>query len=167
MRSFTNSVAFDIKFATLCDFLKKKHNFFSKNAFILYVKTIFERFENSYYFNCILQQIFISGDFYKIKFFSKIPYIFFTITKVWRFREVLFFQSRFTTSLLCSAIFWKKSICFRKTHQFFFPPKNLNFERFENFHYFSRFLQQLCYIYCFFFLTKHFFWRTFLLQQKT
>ena len=89
------------------------------------------------------------ADFYKINFFSKKPYILFIIAKFWTFFEVLLFQSRFTTGLLRSAIFWKKSIFFSKTHHIF-PSKKLIFERFEKFYYFSRILQQFCYIFCFF-----------------
>ena len=97
------------------------------------------------------------GDFYKINFFSKKPYILFIIAKFWTFCEVLLFQSRFTTGLLRSAIFFgKNQFFFQKTHHIF-PSKKLNFERFEKFYYFSRILQQFCYTYCFFFSRTVFF----------
>ena len=61
-------------------------------------------------------------------FFSKNPYILFFITKFWRFREVLLFQSHFTASLLHSAIFLKKSnFSSQKTHHIF-PSEKLKFD---------------------------------------
>ena len=123
LRDLTNSIAVRIKLIAFSGF-QKNSRFFLKKQFFFKTKPIFQRYEMSYYFSCILQQIFIFGDFYKIKFFSKIPYNFFTLTKVWRFREVLLFQSLFTASLLHAAFFLKKSFFLQKT-QHVFPSKNL------------------------------------------
>ena len=51
-------------------------------------------------------------------FLSKNPYNLIKITRFWTFREVLFFQSSFTASLLGSAIFWKRSFFFEKPTTF-------------------------------------------------
>ena len=78
-------------------------------------------------------------------FFSRKSHIiFFIITKFWRFREVLLFQSLFTASLLHSAFFLKKSFFFQKTHHVF-PSKSLKFEPFETFHFLNAIVEQICY----------------------
>ena len=78
-------------------------------------------------------------------FFSRKSHIiFFIITKFWRFREVLLFQSLFTASLLHSAFFLKKSIFLQKTHQVFLSKKP-KFWIFDNFHLLNDILEQICY----------------------
>ena len=56
-------------------------------------------------------------------------------------------ESHFTANLLPLAFLEKFRIFFRKTHLFF--QKNLNFERFEKFYYFSLILRQVCYLWRF------------------
>ena len=150
MRILNNSVEFDSKFATFSDFSKTSQFLFEKHICFISWNHFLNVLRSLFVSVASYNKIFGLGDFYKINFFfRKKPYILINVTKIWTFWEVLFFQSRFTASLLGSAIFWKKSTFFSKDPPFFFI-KNLNFERSENFYYFSRILQQLSYIYCFF-----------------
>ena len=70
LRYLTNSIAVSIKLIAFSGF-QKNSRFFWKTSFFFETKPIFQRFEKSYYFSCILQQIFIFGGFKKTIFFRK------------------------------------------------------------------------------------------------
>ena len=130
-------------------FFPKNHNFFSKNTFVLFIETSFWLFWEVLLFQLHPPIKSLFSTISTKSFFSKNPYNLFNFYKFEKFWEVLFFQSRFTASLLVSAIFFKRNqFFFRKTHHIF-PSKNINFEGFQNFYYFSQILLDLCYIYSF------------------
>ena len=111
LRNLTNSVAFLLPLAIF----QKNHNFFSKNTFISFIKANFRTFWEVLLFQLRPPKKSLTLAISTKSFFlSKNPYNLIKITRFWTFRKVLFFQSRFTASLLVSAIFWKKSIFFGK-----------------------------------------------------
>ena len=98
---------------------KKTQDFFWKTIF-LQDETIFQRFEKSYYFNCILQQIFKFGDFYKINFFFQKTHIFYLLKPNFEGLEKSYFFSRILPQVCyIQQFFWKKTNFFEKPTIFF------------------------------------------------
>ena len=74
------------------------------------------------------------------------------------FWEIVIFHKHFSTILLSLAIFKNSCFFWKKSSNFFLNKSN--FERFENFDYFCRILQQICNFYRF--LNYLFFFKNFI-----
>ena len=112
LRNLTIWVTFYSKFAAVSGFHKNSRSFF-ENSFSFQGETTFLTL-----WETLLFQLHPTTNFHFWRFikksivFSKNPYTFFNKTKVWTFREVLFFQSPFTATSLISTIFQKNQCLF-------------------------------------------------------
>ena len=124
-------------------FLFKKHIYFIHwNQFLNVLRSLTISVASS-------KKIFNFGDFYKIIFSFEKPIKFNQNYQILNVSRGLIFSVAFYRKFAGFSNFLKKSIFFRKTHHTF-ASKNINFERFHNFYYFSRILLKLCYLYYFF-----------------
>ena len=108
-RSLTFSVAFYRKFATFSIFFKELNFFFSKNHHIVPSRNLnFERLENFYILNAIVDQICCSSDFKTFKIFIENPsFFFYKKSKFWTFRGNLLTRLLFTAKTAAFSGFQK------------------------------------------------------------
>ena len=125
---------------------EKTRDFSWKTKLFFKKKTFSQRFEKSYYFNCILQQIFSHGDFYKINFFLEKPINFIYYNQILKVLRSLTFSVAFYRKFATFSNFFleKSNFSFQKIHHTV-PSKNLKFEHFEKFHFLSAIVEQNCY----------------------
>ena len=123
---------------------KKTQDFFWKTIFFK-TKPIFQRFEKSYHFSCILQQIFIFGDLYKIKFFFEKPIYFFEYNQILKVSWSLAFSVAFYGKFATFSNFSEKKQIFSKNPPYFFIKKP-KIWTFDNFRFLNAIVEQICYL---------------------
>ena len=125
---------------------KRTQGLFWKTTFFSRRNQFCQRFETSYYFNCILQQIFNFGDFYKINCFFEKPIYFNFYNQILKVSRSLTFSVEFYRKFATFGSFFlgKSNFSFQKVHHNV-PSKNLKFEPFENFHSPNAIVEPICY----------------------
>ena len=145
LRNLTNSIAFRIKLIAFSGF-QKNSRFVLKNHFFSRRNQFCQRFETSYYFNCILQQIFNFGDFYKINCFFEKPIYFNFYNQILKVSRSLTFSVEFYRKFATFSSFFlgKSNFSFQKIHHNV-PSENLKVEPFENFQSPNAIVEPTCY----------------------
>ena len=148
LRSPALPVTFFGNFASSSNFSKCQKNF-PKNPSIFWKKSqISESFGISRKFIRVLQQHCNLYHFVKNAWFFYERHIYFSFKipnfQLWTFWEFLLFQSLSSATLLALAIFQNVKFFFRKHH--LSVEENPNFESFEKSYFFSRILQQICFL---------------------
>ena len=124
-------------------FLEKLIYFFSIESNFEHFEN-FELSENSLFLSHSVTTMLLLPIFKLFIFFQKIHQF---LGEKGTFWEIVIFHKHFSTILLSLAIFKNSCFFWKKSSNFFLNKSN--FERFENFDYFCRILQQICNFYRF------------------
>ena len=141
LRNLTVPFAFEIQLANFNCF-QKIHVFFRKIHLFFWIAQSFNVLGNLTVSVAFYIKLAIISSFWKFQGFFRKTHLFFAKPKFWMFWENCQFQLHSVANFLPSAVV-ERSTSLRKQHLFLKIP---NFERFEKFYFFIRFLQQKCHL---------------------